>query len=715
MLAACCFTVAAESKQYTTFAESPTLRNQKADEARLHAREQKEQAQRWAARRGLQMRHDDGLKMVEIMAVRGNRPLIYSSFNDQAAISTTANLVRDTSPFSVDGSGMQVGIWDGGSVMTNHQEFGNRVVAIDEGVANYHATHVAGTIGASGVVARAKGMAPNIAIKSYDWNYDGFEMLSASAAAPGQPDKLYLSNHSYGILAGWFYLSWLNPWTRASGYHWWGDITTDVADPYFGLYGEGPRAWDETVYLSPYFLPFKAAGNERNDIPSAGSTVYYTPDGGETWTNAVYDPAIHPLGDGVYKNGYDTIPYYGTAKNILTVGAVTDAVVGGMHAPEVATATTFTSWGPTDDGRIKPDIVANGDSLYSCNTVGTASYAVRSGTSMSSPNACGSAALLVDLYNDLFPGQAMRASTLKGLIIHTADDLGRPGPDYQYGWGLMNTRRAAELLRNHHQGKSIALLEDRVSEGGSRTATYVAYADGGSPLRATLCWTDPPGVARVEHDNRMPVLVHDLDLRITGPNGTEYYPFSLNYADPDAVATSYHKNHVDNVEQVLIHDPQPGIYTITIDVSGSLQDGEQWFSLITSGVDADEDGDGLPDSWEYTYFLDPTGGVVSADFDGDGIDNWDEYVAGTDPTDPASVFRIAAVETPRVSTNDTPFVIHWDSIPGRIYNVSWTYHLVYLPFADVSGDLRWPVNSFTDSVDRVGNAGLYKLEVRMDD
>ena len=109
-----------------------------------------------------------------------------------------------------------------------------------------------------------------------------------------------------------------------------------------------------------------------------------------------------------------------------------------------ATISSFSSTGPTDDGRIKPDLVANGVNLTSTD-IGGYDYLTISGTSMSSPNACGSATLLVDQYKRLFGG-AMRASTLKALLIQTADDIGNPGPDYFFGWGLINVKRAADLL-----------------------------------------------------------------------------------------------------------------------------------------------------------------------------------------------------------------------------------------------------------------------------
>jgi hypothetical protein len=694
------------------FAQSPSSRIERIQHAQVRSEENRSAIREWAQQRGAEIRHDDGERILEIMAIRDGRPVYNATYNDSAAISSGAAGVRNAPPFNTDGAGVTVGVWDAGSVMTNHQELVGRVIASDVVRANYHSSHVGGTIAASGVRARAEGMAPAALIRSYDWTSDELEMIFAAASSPLESGKLQISNHSYGILAGWFYAGFTNPWTRRSGYHWWGDINDVPAEAYFGQYGSAARYWDEIIYNAPYFLSFKAAGNERDDGPADGTKVYYSPDDGDTWTNTIYDSTLHPLGDGTYKDGYDNIPYRGNAKNIMTIGAVYDAVTDGSRDPAGATNTVFTSWGPADDGRIKPDIVANGYQLYSCNTANTSSYASRSGTSMASPNACGSAALLIDYYDNRFPGEAMRASTLKGLIIHTADDLGRPGPDYQFGWGLMNTSAAAELLKRYADGNLISLNEALLSATNSPDS-YTGFSDSGTPVCATLCWTDPPGTATTNHDSRIPVLVNDLDLKITGPDGV-HYPFTLSYTEPDIPARSDIKNSIDNVEQVYIHTPNVGEYTVSVHYDGELQNNQQHYSLLISGLVSDQDGDVLPDYWESTYFTNITNALTTADPDGDGMDNLSEYLSGTDPTDPTSIFGIAAVES-LYSTGHPPFVLTWDGKPGRIYKVSWTYNIIYLPFAEVSGDIHGPASSYTDVVDRIGAASYYRLDVRMHD
>jgi hypothetical protein len=202
---------------------------------------------------------------------------------------------------------------------------------------------------------------------------------------------------------------------------------------------------------------------------------------------------------------------------------------------------------------------------------------------MACPNASGSAALLTELYEKYFPVQkAMRASTLKGLIIHTVDDLGRPGPDYQNGWGLMNTKNAAYILKSVDEGDNIRLQEDKLNTSTDQSKTYKLYSDGTEAIRVTICWTDYPGTSTTANDSRTPVLVNDLDLKVINGTTTNY-PYSLSYTYPTSNATAIAKNNVDNVEQVYIAEPTEGDYTVLVDYDGTLTGSEQWFSIIVSG------------------------------------------------------------------------------------------------------------------------------------
>lgn len=526
-----------------------------------------------AKQHGWPLRWHAGGGTYELMAVRDGRTLVVATCNLNAAISTAADQIRGLSPYNLNGEGLSIGVWDGASIRATHQEFGTRVTVRDAVASAGHATHVGGTIGAAGVASAALGMAPNLAIDSYDWTNDVAEMTSRAMARAGEPGTLQVSSHSYGYLAGWSYSTTPPRW-----YGSWGNRESD----YFGQYDSLARDWDTLCHDAPYFLPFIAAGNDRNEkAPASGSEFQY--ESGETWVTKTYDSVTDPHDDGWDNGGYDTIALVANAKNIVTVGAVNDAVSGGVRSLAAATMTTFSCWGPTDDGRVKPDVVANGASLYSCTATSDTSYANMNGTSMATPNASGSAMLLLQYYGTLFPGQYMRSSSLKGLLIHTADDLSSSGPDYRTGWGLVNVKAAADHLKSCRDTPVACGFVEGLLTTTHPIDTYHVTWDGVNPLKTTLCWTDPPATTTTGLDNAAPRLVNDLDLRVVEPGeAVTHLPWVLDPTMP-AAAAAVGDNIRDNVEQVLVAKPGSGVYSVTVTYKGTLTGGQQHYSLLISG------------------------------------------------------------------------------------------------------------------------------------
>lgn len=507
-------------------------------------------------------------------------PRYRTTFNVTAAI-TAGTAPLQSAPFSLLGSNVTVGVWDAGGARAAHQEFSGRLSVRDGASADDHATHVSGTIAASGVDLNARGMAPAASVASYDWDFADSEMIAAAATASNQSTKIYLSNHSYGLVTGWTLVEGGFPYRDWE----WSGGTSTTADPAYGRYNADAAEVDSITANAPYFLPFWAAGNDRTDNPTAGDTIALTPNATSV---ANYNAAIHPAGDGVYRNGYDTIAGWGVAKNAVTIGSVADAVTAGSRDVSKAIVDDFSCWGPTDDGRIKPDLVANGNEVYSATATSNTSYDQYSGTSMASPSACGSAALLVQHYRNLFAGQAMRASSLKGLLIHTASDLGNPGPDYQSGWGLIHTQAAAELLSDHAAAPFKKRLTESSLTSTTTTRTHAFHWDGVSPIRATLCWTDPAATTTTQADQRLTRLVRDLDLKIIAPSGAEFFPFVMPFTSSwsnnalSATATTG-TNRVDTVEQVRINTPtEAGIYQVVVSTASALPT-PQVYSLLISG------------------------------------------------------------------------------------------------------------------------------------
>jgi len=560
-------------------------------------------AVREAARRGWTLRGAmPGGGLRELVDLRPDgRPVYFITHNANAAISTAAKPLW-TSPYTLNGAGVTIGMWDGGAPRTTHQEFGGRVSVKDGAASMAHSTHVAGTMIAAGVVAAAHGMAGAGAIDAYEWTNDKSEMTSRAATYAGEPGTIYLSNHSYGYSSGWVYVG-----EADHTWEWYGDGTTSAAiDEAFGRYGTYARDSDALAHDAPYYLMFRSAGNDRTDNPSNGQNVKLNPGSS---TIVAYDSAQHPPGDARYRGGYETISFDAVAKNVISVGSVNDAVTSGARDVSKAVVSSFSAWGPTDDGRIKPDVVANGYAVYSSLDGSDSSYGTYQGTSMSSPNAAGSAALLIEWYGGLFSGGAMRAATLKGLLVHTADDRGNPGPDYQYGWGLVNAQAAADLLQAFHDAPARrSLTEDRLDTSAT-TRSYEFRWDGVSPIKATLCWTDPEGAATSTSDSRTVRLVNDLDLQVLAPDDTVFQPFVMPFvgtwteASMSAAATTG-DNDTDNVEQVLISAPaQAGVYRAVVSFEGTLSGGQQDFSLVVSG----SSDDGPPPS---IASVSPDGGSV---------------------------------------------------------------------------------------------------------
>jgi hypothetical protein len=399
-------------------------------------------------------------------------------------------------------------------------------------------------------------MAYQANLDAYDWNNDIGEM--AAAAAHG----LQVSQHSYGYTAGWAWGSW----SGNNAWHWFGNPDISQREDYgFGFYDLRAQAWDRIAHSAPNYVIVKVAGNDRGQGPASGAGHYVWNNGWE-WSTAVRD-----LDGGA--NGFDCIPWNGVAKNILTVGAVTSSGV----------MSDFSSWGPTDDGRVKPDIVAKGVSVYSCGSASNNNYSNKSGTSTSGPMISGSIGLLLQHQENLHPGVSLLSSTIRALIIHSANDMisGEPGPDYRFGWGLMDTEKCAEIMSMNQDSGGNNIRELTLYDDFEITIDVIPSGTG--PMRVTIAWTDEAGVPPIPSLNPVDLmLVNDLDLRVTHSGG-QHFPYILNPYDPPAAAGTG-DNFRDNVEMIHINmPPTDEIYKIEISHKGILRGGSQQFSLIVTG------------------------------------------------------------------------------------------------------------------------------------
>lgn len=453
---------------------------------------------------------------------------------------------------NIQGQNMTGGVWDGGSVRTTHQEFSGKVFNSDASNVSDHGTHVAGTFFASGVNSSVRGIAFNAFGVSYDWNSDLSEMTMEAIGG------LLVSNHSYGAISQF-------PWQ-------------------FGAYNTQAQQFDIFANNAPYYTVVKSAGNDRNDF-----------------SHAVNGPQI------TNKSGYDLLKGFSVSKNIITVGAVTN--VPNYIDESSVVMSSFSSWGPTDDGRIKPDIVAKGVSVLSTTSTTDSSIGTLSGTSMASPSVAGACLLLQQHYKNI-RNSYMLSSTLKGLIIHSADEAGfYPGPDYQFGWGLLNSSRAAQIITNSLSGNQSKILEQNLIN--NTTQTINVFSDGTQPLMVTLAWNDPasPNVNNSTVDPSTLYLVNDLDVRVTR-NNELYFPWTLIPSTPSEPALRNSDNFRDNVEKIQIDAPEPGSYSIIVSHKGNLLNGNQIFSMVITGINQTLSNQTIANN-EFAIYPNPSNGLFT--------------------------------------------------------------------------------------------------------
>ncbi|MEI6884873.1 MAG: S8 family serine peptidase [Bacteroidota bacterium] len=503
---------------------------------------------------------DDG-RIIELKGLdRSGKPVYFSTANLNAAITVSADKTwaGGSLGLNLSGNGVILREWDAGEVRPTHVELVNRTV-MGDGATNLadHSTHIAGTMLATGIVANAHGMSNQATLRAFDWYNDYAEMTTEAA------NGALLSNHSYIYQTGWLYYG--------SSWYWYGDPTiSETTDYLYGFYMSDAATVDQIAYNAPYYLVCKAVGNDRLGGPASQPVPNYA------WINNawVLTNTVRDLNGG--PDGWDCISSgFGVSKNIMSVGAVY-SIPGGYTNPADVVFASFSGTGPTDDGRIKPDIVADGIGLYSTLSGGNTSYGSMSGTSMATPNVTGSLGLLQEHYHNLH-GTYMFSSTLRGLAIHTANEAGpSPGPDYKFGWGLLNIAGAASALS---QLCNTLVLEDTLINGS--TLSFSLNAKGTEPLVATLCWTDPPGTPPPPSLNPPTLmLVNDLDMRI---DGSAYKPYVLDPANVTAAATTG-DNFRDNVEKIYIPNPPTGNHILTITHKNTLTNGMQAFSLIITGL-----------------------------------------------------------------------------------------------------------------------------------
>ncbi|MEM8859807.1 MAG: S8 family serine peptidase, partial [Chloroflexota bacterium] len=420
------------------------------------------------------------------------------------------------------------------------------------------------------------------------------------------------------------------------GYYLFG-LPNDLTNLYQPAYAEGARvhsnSWGSDV-----------AGQYTDDSADTDNFIFNNPD--MTITFSAGNDGDDANNNGVVDN--DSIGSPATAKNVITIGAsenerpdnfpcdtslgytssdpyqpgqtcssmggtnflgtagqrwdfTTEPLNSDLTAGNAEQMAPFSSRGPTDDGRIKPDVVAPGTWILSGysdlfqqgydNGVNpqngsfqsdgwgmplTDDYKYFGGTSMSNPIAGGAAVVIRDFYQKTDSLNAS-AALVKATMINSAVDLldenndgandnDFPIPNVHEGWGRINLANATD--GSHQYVENTAGL----STGNSSSQQVTVAA--GTPLKITLVWSDAPSTANAGTN-----LVNDLDLVVSGPSGTFVgNNFSGGWTQPGGSA-----DRINNVENVYIQAPAAGTYTISVDAF-NIPNGPQPYALV---IDAD--------------------------------------------------------------------------------------------------------------------------------
>lgn len=450
-------------------------------------------------------------------------------------------------PYNLNGSGLTAAQWDVGWA-DDHSDlnYTGKTVRGDAGCSESrcsvddHATHVAGTmLGKGNVDSRHRGVAPDTDLVTYELPTSSQSELYSESDDAINTYNAILSQNSWSF--------------KPSG--------CDTADSVYGNYPDWSKWYDAIISgdassVNGRFSIVFSAGNEKEKCE---------PD-------------------------FNTTTYPGTAKNVITVGAL-------YRYKEAA---SFSSHGPTDDNRIKPDVSAIGVSVES--TIPGNNYDYKSGTSMAAPAVSGVVTQVSQKYQREF-GELPEPSTVKGILIQNAEDLNMTGPDFATGWGMV---RGEESINYVDEAKA----KDLIKTGDIYSLGYDSYSfevDENSSVNITLVWTDHPGDTTAEKK-----LVNDLDLKVY--NGAEkYYPWTIDWSSRKQGASRDQADHLNNVEQVFIPSAS-GTIDITVD-SYNIPESPQNYSLIIS----QKKGEGLTPNLNVhsplnqTYTSDPLFNMTSGE------------------------------------------------------------------------------------------------------
>jgi len=411
-----------------------------------------------------------------------------------------------------------------------------------------------------------------------------------------------------------------------------GNAATGETDPDTGaFYGLGVAS-GASLFIERIFdadanevSPAPADGDLTRDAVRAGAQI-----GGNSWGNDVqgeYDidaaqfdelvrdadastpgdqPYILEFSAGNAGPDSETMDSPATGKNVIATGA-SENVSGtmsqtyGLYDDGPDTMADFSSRGPCEDGRIKPDLVAPGTWIASLASFAALDesaiawttiddyYVYMGGTSMSGQFVAGAAAVFVQYYKSLHTNAVPSPALVKAALINSADELdesnGGPGPipNNDEGWGRVNLTNIIVTNLNSAPRYYQYLDQSVLLTSGQVYTQHALVRSSDEPLKITLAYTDVPGFP-----GAIPALVNDLDLEVVGPDGTLYR--GNQFSGGESVPNAPSPDNLNNVEAVHLAQPLPGDYLVRVRARNVVEDArldtaaiDQDFALVASG------------------------------------------------------------------------------------------------------------------------------------
>ncbi len=454
----------------------------------------------------------------------------FTTYNDNARNNMKTSQMTSYFTTDLDGSGQIVAVADSG-LDEDHGDFGTRVVSNSDVIGDGstadkhsgHGTHVSCTVLGDGTQGGYAGVAPEAELYFQAMENDNTGNFQS-------PSLNYLLNSAYSAGARTHTNSWGSSQTSDQGRYTSSAEDVDDRANYYDRYYNGRDG------LTILF----AAGNDGPDTGTVGSPA----------------TAKNAISVGNHQNRYSGSP---------------DSIMSGS------------SRGPTDDGRIKPDLIAPGGYVRSCraqeaadtggSTWSSTYYLEYTGTSMATPNAAGAAAMIREYLEEIAQRPSPQGALVKALMILGATDIGsRDIPNDSEGWGKVNLRDTLAPT----SGQGIWVDDRSVLSGTGNAKTYtfnITQSNGG--LKTVLAWSDERGST---FSNTQ--LVNNLDLEITSPSGIVY--LGNDFANGRST-TGGSGDTLNNLEVVLLDSPETGVWAVKVKDTFHGGSTSQPFSIAVRG------------------------------------------------------------------------------------------------------------------------------------